>query len=175
MTGIAIRPATDADGDAIWTILKPIVEGGAHFCAPPHGGREGAFAYFCPETAENFVAEVEGRILGVSYLKPNQTGNGDHVCNAGYATHADARGRGIARALLDHSLTRARERGFEAMQYNFVVSTNTRAIDTWTRAGFAIVGRLPGAFRHPTEGHVDALVMWKDLDPTPPARAEGRD
>jgi ribosomal protein S18 acetylase RimI-like enzyme len=53
---------------------------------------------------------------------------------------------------------------FHAMQFNFVVATNTRAIDTWARAGFRTVGRLPGAFRHPKEGFVDALVMWKDLD-----------
>lgn len=160
---LVIRPATVADGDAIWNILKPIVEGGAHFCVPPDGGRAAAFTYFCPEAAENFVAETEGRILGAYYLKPNQGGGGDHVCNAGYATHPDARGRGIARAMLKHSQERARDRGFRAMQFNFVVATNTRAIATWERAGFAVVGRLPGAFRQPKEGFVDALVMWKDL------------
>ena len=29
--------------------------------------------------------------------------------------------------------------------------------------GFAIVGRLPGAFLHPTHGYVDALVMYQVL------------
>lgn len=163
MSDVTIRPATDADGDAIWEILRPIVEGGEHFSAPMDGGRAGAFAYFCPPGAENFVAEDGGRVVGVSYLKPNQTGNGDHVCNAGYATHPEARGKGVARALLAHSLDRARARDFRAMQYNFVVATNTRAILTWERAGFTVVGRLPGAFRSPSAGFVDALVMWKDL------------
>lgn len=158
-----IRPADPADDDAIWAILKPAIEAGDSFTADPRGGRAGAFAYWRPEGAANFVAELDGRVVGTSYLRSNQTGGGAHVANAGYCTAPEAQGRGVARALLDHSLAEARRRGFRAMQYNFVVATNTRAIDTWTRAGFATVGRLPGAFLHPTEGYVDALVMYKDL------------
>jgi ribosomal protein S18 acetylase RimI-like enzyme len=44
-----------------------------------------------------------------------------------------------------------------------VVSTNERAVRTWQRCGFEIVGRLPGAFRHPRAGDVDALVMFRKL------------
>jgi len=65
--------------------------------------------------------------------------------------------------MLAHSLDEARQKGYRAMQYNFVIATNTRAIATWQRAGFDVVGRLPGAFHHPTEGYVDALVMFKSL------------
>lgn len=161
--GLIIRPAEPRDDDAIWEILRPPIEAGDTFTADPKGGPEGAFAYWRPANAVNFVAELDGRVLGTYYLKPNQTGGGAHVCNAGYCTHPDARGRGIARALLDHSLGEARRRGFRAMQYNFVVATNTRAVDTWARAGFKVVGQLPGAFLHPAEGYVDALVMYRDL------------
>lgn len=151
------------DADTVWHILKPAVEAGDTFCAEPAGGRAGGLAYFWPPTADVWIAEIDGAALGCHYLRPNQTGNGDHVCNAGYCTLPEARGRGIARAMLEHSLAEATARGYRAMQYNFVVATNTRAIDTWMRAGFREVGRLPGAFRHPSEGFVDALVMWKDL------------
>jgi ribosomal protein S18 acetylase RimI-like enzyme len=160
---VAIRPAAPRDDDAIWQILKPAIEAGDSFTADPAGGRAGAFAYWRPAGAVNFVAEVDGRVLGTSYLRPNQTGGGAHVCNAGYCTAPEARGRGVARALLAHSLAEATARGFRAMQYNFVVATNTRAIDTWERAGFETVGRLPGAFRHPVLGYVDALVMYRRL------------
>lgn len=163
MTQIDIRPAVAADDDAIWQVLRPAIEAGETFTADPAGGRAGAFAYWRPPAAEVFVAEIDGRIVGTSYLKPNQTGGGAHVANAGYCTAPEAAGRGVARALLAHSLETARARGFRAMQYNFVVATNLRAIATWERAGFAVVGRLPGAFRHPREGHVDALVMFRDL------------
>lgn len=161
--GMTIRPATPADDDAIWAILRPAIEAGDSFTADPDGGRDGAFAYWRPPGAANFVAEEGGRILGTSYLRPNQKGGGAHVCNAGYCTAPEARGRGVARALLTHSLDEAKQRGFRAMQYNFVVATNTRAIETWARAGFEVVGRLPGAFRHPKFGFTDALVMYKDL------------
>ena len=64
-----------------------------------------------------------------------------------------------------HSQAQARALGFEAMQFNFVVTTNTGAIRLWERLGFETVGRLPGAFEHPAAGRVDALVMMKWLAP----------
>ena len=160
---LSIRPAEPGDDDAIWEVLRPAIESGETLCAPQDGGRDGAFAYWRPPRAVNFVAEIEGGVVGTSYPRPNQIGGGAHVCNAGYCTHPDAAGRGVARALFEHSQAEARARGFRAMQYNFVVATNYRAVETWERGGFEVVGRLPGAFHHPTQGYVDALVMWKDL------------
>jgi ribosomal protein S18 acetylase RimI-like enzyme len=78
-------------------------------------------------------------------------------------TAVSATARGVARAMCAHSLDRARERGFHAMQYNFVISTNERAVRLWQSFGFEIVGRLPGAFLHPTLGYVDAYIMYRDL------------
>jgi ribosomal protein S18 acetylase RimI-like enzyme len=161
--GVSIREAGPDDADTVWDILRPAVEAGDTFCADPTGGRDGALAYFWPATARVWIARQGAEALGCSYLRPNQTGNGAHVCNAGYCTRPAARGHGVARALLDHSLEVARAEGYRAMQFNFVVETNTRAIDTWVRAGFDIVGRLPGAFNHPERGYVDALVMYKAL------------
>jgi ribosomal protein S18 acetylase RimI-like enzyme len=62
-----------------------------------------------------------------------------------------------------HSLTHARSGGYRAMQFNFVVATNDRAVRLWQALGFQIVGRLEGAFQHPIEGFVDALVMYQKL------------
>jgi ribosomal protein S18 acetylase RimI-like enzyme len=78
-------------------------------------------------------------------------------------TSAAASGRGVARAMCAHSLDRAREREFKGMQFNFVVSTNTRAVALWESFGFEVVGRLPKAFEHPREGFVDALAMFREL------------
>jgi len=101
--------------------------------------------------------------LGTYFLKANQQGGGSHVANCGYVTSVEAQGRGIARAMCLHSLERAKERGFHAMQFNFVVSTNDRAVKLWLSLGFEIVGRLPRAFQHPERGFVDALVMYREL------------
>lgn len=159
-----IRPARPEDEDAVWAILEPICASGEVFCVARDGGRPAAFDYWYSGAGRRvFVAETEEGILGTSYLRPNQGGGGAHVANAGYATAPAAQGKGVARALLAHSLETARASGFKAMQFNFVVATNRRAVATWEAAGFAIVGRLPGAFLHPDEGYVDALVMHRPL------------
>jgi ribosomal protein S18 acetylase RimI-like enzyme len=160
-----IRLAAPADQDAIWTILQPIFRAGDTYTIDPGISSEGALAYWSAATSHVYVAEVGGQMLGTFYIKRNQAGGGAHVCNCGFATSNAAQGKGIARHMLDHALAEAARLGFEAMQFNFVVSTNTRAIAIWKRAGFQTVGRLPGAFIHPRHGKTDALVMWKDLEP----------
>ena len=102
-------------------------------------------------------------MLGTYYLRPNQAGGGSHVCNCGYMTAPNATGRGVARQMCEHSLQYARLFGYRAMQFNFVVSTNERAVSLWRSLGFEIAGRLPLAFRHPVQGYVDALVMFRSL------------
>jgi GNAT superfamily N-acetyltransferase len=102
-------------------------------------------------------------VLGTFFVRPNQLGPGKHVANAGYATRPDAGGRGVGSAMARASLDWARQRGFRAMQYNFVVSTNDRAVRLWQRLGFAIVGTVPGAFEHPTLGFVAVHVMYRSL------------
>jgi ribosomal protein S18 acetylase RimI-like enzyme len=103
------------------------------------------------------------KIVGTYYLRANNAGGGAHVANCGYMVAADATGRGVARAMCAHSLAHAKDRGFRAMQFNFVITTNKRAVRLWQAMGFSIVGRLPGAFLHPTQGYVDALVMYREL------------
>jgi ribosomal protein S18 acetylase RimI-like enzyme len=160
---MVIRPATADDHAAIWALLEPVIRAGEEFAVPRDGTIADAFAYWMPPGADVFVAEDAGEIVGSYCLRANQRGPGAHVANAGYVTALHARGRGIARAMCRHSLDHARARGFRAMQYNIVVSTNERAVRLWQSMGFSIVGRLPGAFAHPTLGDVDALVMYQAL------------
>jgi ribosomal protein S18 acetylase RimI-like enzyme len=110
-----------------------------------------------------FVAEDGGQIVGTYYLRANNRGGGSHVANCGYIVAANASRHGVARAMYVHSLERARGRDFTAMQFNFVISSNERAVRLWQDCGFAIVGTLPGAFAHPTRGIVDAYVMYRSL------------
>ncbi len=158
-----IRRAEPGDVDAIWAMLEPVFRAGDTYLIDPDISREGALAYWMGASHGVFVAHAGGDPLGTYYLTRNHGGGGGHVCNCGYVTAAAARGKGVARAMLAHSLETARTAGFRAMQYNCVVASNTRAIATWEKAGFETVGRLPGAFLHPTAGYIDALVMWKDL------------
>jgi ribosomal protein S18 acetylase RimI-like enzyme len=160
---MVIRAATDNDRDAVWAVMEPIVRAGETYTLAREMDRESAAAYWMGEEHEVFVAEDGGKIVGTYFLKANQKGGGGHVANCGYMTEVSATGRGVARAMCAHSLQRARERGFRAMQFNFVVSSNARAVRLWESFGFAIVGRLPGAFLHPRLGYVDAYVMYRSL------------
>jgi len=159
-----IRPATPADDDAVWRILEPMIRAGETYPLPREMRRHEALAYWCAPEHEVFVATAADEVVGTYYLRANQKGGGAHVANCGYVTAPHASGRGVGRAMCEHSLARAGARGFRAMQFNFVVSSNTRAVRLWQACGFEIVGRLPAAFQHPTAGLVDALVMVRQLD-----------
>src|SRR3954469_8781934 len=144
-----IRHARQEDHQALWRILEPTIRAGETYALPSDMSEAEAIAYWTGSDRETFVAEEDGLILGTYYLRPNQLGGGAHVANCGYMTAAEATGRGVARRMCEHSMQRARDRGFRAMQFNFVVATNERAIRLWQGLGFETVGRLPLAFLHP--------------------------
>ena len=160
---VLIRLATKDDAAAIWAIIGPTIRAGETYALSRDMSEADALAYWMGTDRETFVAEDQGRIVGTYYLRANRAGGGDHVANCGYMTHAEARGKGVARAMCAHSLGRARVRGFRAMQFNFVVSSNEAAVRLWHSMGFEIAGRIPGAFHHPSLGYVDALVMFRAL------------
>src|SRR5262249_44143457 len=160
-----IRAATEADRDAIWKIFHEVVTPGDTYAIDPNISREGALAYWFGADTRTYIAESAGCVAGSYILRPNQSGGGSHVANAGFMVAPDARGKGIGRAMAEHCLSEARRLGFRAMQFNFVVSTNESAIRLWEQLGFEIVGTLPGAFRHPEKGYVDVFVMYRSLLP----------
>lgn len=160
---LTIRAYTPEDAASLWGMLEPVFRGGETYTVDPDISREEALAYWCGGERCVFMACDGEEPLGSYYIVRNQKGGGSHVCNAGFVTAPAAQGRGVARTMLDHAQASARASGFRAMQFNFVVASNTRAVTTWERAGFDIVGRLPQAFHHPRAGYVDALVMMKRL------------
>jgi ribosomal protein S18 acetylase RimI-like enzyme len=162
-TTLSIRPAAANDDDAIWTVLEPTFRAGETYPIPRDIPRAEALAYWRTPGHAVFVAEENGRVVGTYYLRANNRGGGAHVANCGYMTAAGETGRGVARAMCAHSLDAARARGFTAMQFNFVIASNERAVRLWQSCGFKIVGTLPGAFLHPARGPVDAYVMFRAL------------
>jgi L-amino acid N-acyltransferase YncA len=161
--GITIRPATPSDRPSVLRIARGIVEEGTTYSFPPETTDQELIEYFLAPESPSFVAEREGAIVGCYVLRANRSGRGSHVANASYAVDGGAQGTGVGYAMGRHSLDEARRRGFLAIQFNFVVATNERAVALWQRLGFETVGRLPRAFRHPTRGLVDALVMHRFL------------
>jgi len=158
-----IRPAGDGDKSAVWRAIEPVFRAGETYPLARDVTERDALAYWFSAGHAVFVADQDGAVIGSYYLRANTGGGGSHVANCGYITAPHARRHGVARAMCEHSLARARARGFAAMQFNFVISTNETAVKLWHSCGFRIVGRLPRAFAHPTLGYVDALVMFREL------------
>lgn len=158
-----IRRASSEDEASIWRILEPVIRAGETYPLPRDMSKAAALAYWGSPRHEVLVADREGELVGTYYLRANQDGGGSHVANCGYVVARHADGCGIGRAMCAHSIERARVRGFRAMQFNFVIASNERAVRLWQDCGFAIVGRLPGAFEHPKLGFVDALVMHRTV------------
>ena len=158
-----IREARTEDWPAIWPIFHEVVNAGDTYAYDPHTSKEQGEKIWLQTPRQTRVVESGGKILATYYLKTNQAGPGGHVCNCGYMVASSARGQGLAARMCEHSLQQARALGYQAMQFNFVASSNSAAVHLWSKLGFATVGRLPGAFRHPSLGYVDALVMYQVL------------
>jgi ribosomal protein S18 acetylase RimI-like enzyme len=160
---LEIRSAIQEDRDSIWKIFHEVVATADTYTFDPEISREDALAYWFGPGIHTYVAEQARHLLGTYILKQNQSGRGSHVANAAFMVPAAARGQGIGRVMAEHCLSEARRLGFRAMQFNFVISTNESAIHLWQELGFRIIGTLPGAFRHPSAGYVDAYVMFRSL------------
>jgi ribosomal protein S18 acetylase RimI-like enzyme len=161
---LMIRPISKSDWPTVWPILQTTFSTGDTYSFSPQSSEAEIHKAWIELPAATFVATNEaGDIVGTYFIKPNQPGLGAHVCNCGYVVSKAAQGQGIAAQMCEHSQNLAVEMGFRAMQFNFVVSTNTGAVRLWQKLGFEIVGTLPEVFQHQKLGFVDAFVMFKRL------------
>jgi GNAT superfamily N-acetyltransferase len=166
---LIIREA-NAENDwltGIWPIFREVARAGETYAfAPDMDEASARQQWLLPAPAKVFVAinKSDGAIAGTSLVKANQPELGAHVANAAFMVAPAAGGHGVGRALAEHAIDWARQANFSAMQFNFVVSTNARAIALWKNLGFSIVGTLPQAFQHRGLGrNVDAFVMHRFL------------
>lgn len=160
---VIIRKANDGDRAAVWGIIEAVIAGGDTYVFDPNTPEQEMLEYWFAPEKYVYVAETGGEIVATFWLKPNQPGLGDHVCNAAYMVSPAAHGKGIGRQIGEYSLDEARRLGFTAMQFNFVVSTNTAAVRLWESIGMRIIGTIPHGFRHNELGLVDAYIMYREL------------
>jgi L-amino acid N-acyltransferase YncA len=158
-----IKEADETDFEAIWPIFRDIVSKGETYTYSRTTTKAEALKIWIKSPLKTYIFTDNGIVLGTYFIKPNQSGGGDHVCNCGYMVSEDARGKGIATLMCEHSQKVAKDAWYKAMQFNFVVTSNEGAIRLWNKLGFETVGRLPHAFNHPTKGYIDALIMYKWL------------
>lgn len=159
-----LESAHPSDFDAIKRIFFEVIDEGETYSYESEDlSDEWVRDYWLSNCVETVVARVGGEVAGVCAIRVNRTGRADHVANASYIVCAKYRGIGIGRALGQQSLAISKAKGFQAIQFNYVVSTNTKAVALWKSLGFDVVGTLPKGFRHVRHGLVDVLILHRFL------------
>ena len=162
-SSLSARIATDKDEKALWGILEPMVRKGGTYVFSLDKTKESMMGYWMGTDKTTFVVENEGVVVGTFYLKANQEGLGDHICNAGFVVSRDAEGQGVGRWMGEYAQEAAKSREFLAMQFNFVIQSNQKAVHLWKSLGFSVIGEIPEAYRHPNLGLVSAFIFYKKL------------
>ncbi len=158
-----IRIAAKEDFPEIWRIFRSVIAKGDTYVNRPETTADEAYAKWMDKKSKTFVAEINGKIVGAYLLRANQVDLGSHIGNASYIVDENVRGSGIGKALALHSISTAKEIGYRAIQFNFVVSTNIAAVKLWQSVGFQIIGTIPKAFKHSSLGYVDSYIMFLEL------------
>jgi ribosomal protein S18 acetylase RimI-like enzyme len=158
-----IREITRSDFESFWPTFPQIIQAQETYAFYSDMTFEQAFNLWCEQSLKSYVFVEADVVLGIYYIKANAMGPSCHICNCGYMVSSNARGKGIARLMCEHSQKQALELGFEAMQFNSVVSTNKVAVQLWKKLGFSIVGTVPKAYKHGQLGYVDSYIMYKWL------------
>jgi GNAT superfamily N-acetyltransferase len=163
MSGLEITAFAEADFDELFALFAVIVEEGGTYPQIPPLTRDDFERTWLTGTTSVQVAHLDGRVAGGYYLKSNFIGRASHIGNAGYAVAKDVRGRGVGRALGEHSLEEARRCGFDALMFNLVFEHNP-ARRLWESLGFEQIGRIPDAIAG-GDGveDQDAIVYWRSL------------
>ncbi|MGW9686851.1 N-acetyltransferase family protein [Flagellimonas sp. 2504JD1-5] len=158
-----IRKAKETDFDKVWDIFSKVIKTGDTYLFNPNTPKKDLKKHWFAEYMETYVIEEREQILGTYIIKPNQIDLGNHIANCSYMVNPNVQGKGIGKKLCEHSLQIAKERGFEGIQFNIVVSTNKGAVELWKKYGFEIIGTTPNGFRHSELGLVDTYIMYKKL------------
>ncbi len=165
MTNITFRTITPDEFPLMEPIFRATIAAQEYLTPDVDSSEEICKSYLFGDKPEGevWVVEESGKVLGGYYQRSNHHGLGSHITNCGYFVSPDARGKGLGRKLGEHSIARAREKGYRAIQFNFVVSTNTVAVKLWQSLGFDIIATIPQGYHRKREEYVDAYVMFKSL------------
>ncbi|WP_299205555.1 GNAT family N-acetyltransferase [uncultured Amphritea sp.] len=158
-----IRKMTKSDFESFWLVFSSVIQAQETYAFDPDMTLVEAYHLWCEMPLETYVFVENDVVLGSYYIKPNAMGPGKHICNCGYMVAPEARGKGIARKMCEHSQQQAFSLNFDAMQFNSVVSTNEVAVQLWQKLGFTIIGTIPKGYKHGQLGYVDSYVMYKQL------------
>ena len=158
---IDIRPIGAEDWDRVFEIFTAVVAEGETYAYPDGFTSEAARELWVEgPPSEAVVALRDGVILGTAKFGPNRPARGSHVATASFMVASASRGSGVGRAMCEYVIAAAKARGYAAMQFNAVVSTNAYAIELYRQLGFVTIGTVPAAFDHAGLGRVGLDIMY---------------
>ncbi len=160
---IKVRPAEEADQDAIWEIVKEVIAEGSTYVFYPDSSRQKMLSYWLALDKKVYVVIWKEQIVATFTIKPNLPDRASHVANASYMVSPQHAGKGIGEFIGRYSLDEARRLGYKAMQFNIVIKSNEKAVNLWKKIGFRIIGEVPNAFQHPKLGMTNAYIMYQEL------------
>ncbi len=164
MRVVLIRQFTESDWPQVWEIVRSVVRAADTFPFDPAMTEQEARATWLEAPPGETVVALDGdEVLGTAKVGTNRPGPGSHVATASFMVAPVSRGRGVGTALCRFALEWAKQRGYAGMQFNAVAASNTTAVELYRKAGFEIVGTVPGAFAHPAQGRVGLHIMYADL------------
>lgn len=153
-----IRKYMPRDINEMIEIWNGVVEEGMAFPQEEYLDLESGAAFFSSQSYTG-VAEIDGKIVGLYILHPNNVGRCGHICNASYAVLSGMRGQHIGEQLVLDCLKKGKELGFRLLQFNAVVENNIHARHLYERLGFKPLGTIPGGFRM-KDGHYENICPY---------------
>lgn len=159
---VLVREWEERDVAAAVGIWNQVVEEGMAFPQMNTLTQEEGRCFF-REQSFTGVACLEGEVVGLYILHPNNIGRCGHICNASYAVDRAMRGQRIGEALVRHCIEKGRELGFRILQFNAVVSSNTAALALYCRLGFIRLGVIPGGFLRKDGRYEDIIPHYYEL------------
>lgn len=163
MSQITVRKYAEDDVPRMAEIWDRVVEDGQAY--PQDAPLEDPSAFFARQDFCG-VAELDGRVVGMYILHPNNVGRCGHMANASYAVDRDERGHGAGEALVRDSLEQGHRLGYRLLVFNAVVKDNVRAISLYEKVGFRRIGEIPGGFRA-DDGYRDIILFYHELRTDP--------
>ena len=88
----------------------------------------------------HFIAIADGVVIGWCDIYPLEKETFQHVGVLGMGVHKDHRGLGLGKKLMEKTLAKAKEKGWERIELE-VYTTNTAAIRLYESFGFEVEGR----------------------------------
>lgn len=162
--GFTLKPFSQEDENCLYDIFKEVVDSGSQFPYECNSIQEFYHQFLNPMSHVYVCHSLTGEVIGGFYIRSNFPGRSNHIANAAYMIRGTYRGQGIGTLLAKASLHIAKDLGFQAMQFNMVLSQNVVATKLYQKLRFNIVGTLPEAIRNPDGSYQDGYIMYRKLD-----------